>query len=161
MYPALNLPRAELSIRLSDQKPVVFDVCRRKYVRLTPEEWVRQNMLHYLIDNLNYPKGMVATECSLTFNGMSRRADIVAFGAPSRPLLIVECKAPGVAVGGRTVEQALRYNVQLGPACVAVTNGLTHFCLLASGAGLTKLDHIPDWAELNALGRRASMACDE
>ncbi len=124
----LNLPAAQFKIKTVENKQQVFDEVRKKYVVLTPEEWVRQHFVHYLVRHLNYSSGLIAVEMLVKVNGLSQRADIVLFNKKGQPVMIVECKAPEVNVSRRVFNQAARYNTKLKVDYLVVTNGLQHYC---------------------------------
>ncbi len=124
----LDLPDHGVKTKHGDNGPQVFDPVRKRWVALTPEEWVRQHVLNYLMNDLQCPPSLVGVETPLALNGLAKRADIVVFGDRGRPVALVECKAPGVPVGQRTFEQAARYNSVLHVRYLMVTNGLRHFC---------------------------------
>ncbi len=124
----LNLPAAQFKIKTVENKQQVFDEVRKKYVVLTPEEWVRQHFVHYLVRHLNYSPGLIAVEMLVKVNGLSQRADIVLFNKKGQPVMIVECKAPEVNVSRRVFNQAARYNTKLKVDYLVVTNGLQHYC---------------------------------
>lgn len=124
----LNLPSCDLVVRDEGEERVIFDPIRRKFVRLTPEEWVRQHFLRYLIDRCRYPASLMAVEMGFRFQEMPRRADIVAHGRQGRPYLMVECKSPDVAIVQATFDQVSRYNRVVQARFLAVTNGLKHYC---------------------------------
>lgn len=129
-YPSLNLPKAQLQVRVCDDGVVrVHDPLRGKYVALTPEEWVRQHFVANLIDNLGYPRALMGNEVALTLNGTARRCDTVLFGADGlAPRMIVEYKAPHVEITQKVFDQIVRYNMVLRARWLAVSNGLRHFC---------------------------------
>lgn len=128
----------------------VWDVLRRKWVVLTPEEWVRQHMVWHLTHDLGYPMHLMANEVGMRLNGRLRRCDTIVWRAgTSEPLLVVELKAPSVSITQRTLEQAARYNMVLGAKALLLSNGLTHYCCLAGGR---TLEGIPSYSELAALG---------
>lgn len=127
-YPPLNLPPAPLRIEEQDGNPRVFDPLRRRVVRLTPEEWVRQHFTSFLIRELNYPAGLLGNEVSLMLNGTARRCDSVVYGKDGRPLMIVEYKAPSVALTQKVFDQICRYNIVLRVEWLVVSNGLQHVC---------------------------------
>ncbi|HPX04697.1 MAG TPA: type I restriction enzyme HsdR N-terminal domain-containing protein [Tenuifilaceae bacterium] len=127
MLPEMNLPAFEIKTRVNAGNVQVFDVCRGKYVALTPEEWVRQHFLNYLLTCLEVPKGVISVEHPIEWNGLSYRADIVVFSREGNPLLIVECKAPTVELSKETFVQAARYNFYLKAPLLAITNGTKHF----------------------------------
>ncbi len=124
----LNLPDYPFRIRTSGQIKEIFDSLRKKYVRLTPEEWVRQNFVTYIQEELNYPAGLIAVEKSLKVNDLARRTDIVVHQKSGEPWMIVECKAPGINIDENTFYQAANYNLTLKVKYLVVTNGIKHFC---------------------------------
>lgn len=131
-------------------RTLVFDPLRRRWVALTPEEEVRQKMLYLLVEHLQVPAGLVAVEYSLKVNGLDKRADAVVFGPDGAPLMVVECKAPTVELTPVVLDQALRYHFALKPRFLLLTNGTTTYCFKAEVQGLKPLDHLPDYAEMNA-----------
>jgi hypothetical protein len=128
VQPALNFPAYPLRTRLQNNRTEVFDIVRKRWFVLTPEEWVRQHVLHYLITDKAYPATLLAVEKSITVNKLKKRCDIVAFDTQARPLLVVECKATDVAITQAVFDQIARYNLTLGVQILLVTNGLQHFC---------------------------------
>jgi len=122
MHPMLNLPKAELKLK----DDLVWDVLRKKYVKNTPEEWVRQHFIQYLINDLAYPKGLMASERLVKYNKMSKRCDIVAFSNQLDTLMIVECKAPKIRLTEDTFYQISKYNFTLKAPLLILTNGLQH-----------------------------------
>ena len=125
--PQLQLPSAALQIRPSEKgKSEVLCLARKKWVILEPEEWVRQHVLNHLHVGLGYPLGCMSVEHQLTLNGMSRRADIVAYTPDGKPRILVECKAYNVTINQDAVTQAARYNLVLKVPVLLVTNGLQH-----------------------------------
>jgi len=144
----LNLPEATLQLSAGGDK--VFDPLRRKYVALTPEEYVRQHFTAFLISHRGYPAGLMANEVGITLNGTSRRCDTVVFDRTGRPLMIVEYKAPSVAVSQRTFDQIVRYNMVLHTRYLIVSNGLRHYCchIDYSAKRYEFLPDIPAYSEL-------------
>lgn len=128
MLPQLNFPQYDLKLGGTAQKPEVFDPVRRKFVALTPEEWVRQHTLAYLSDDLGYPQSLIAVEGSLTLNDLKKRFDILLYNTNRTPVLLVECKAPGVKITQSVFDQAARYNMAFKVSLLFVTNGLEHYC---------------------------------
>ena len=124
----LNLPNYPKKISQIKGKPFIFDVVRRKNVALTPEEWVRQHFINYLITEKNYPKERIANEVTISLNGMSRRCDTVVYNHFLEPLVIVEYKAPSIPITQDVFEQITRYNISLRVGILIVTNGMEHFC---------------------------------
>jgi len=105
----------------------IFDPARKKFVALNPEEWVRQHAIRFLNEERAYPLSLMAVEVQLEVNKLRKRVDILVYGRDSKPLLIVECKAPTVKISQDTFDQAARYNLALGADYFFITNGLTHF----------------------------------
>lgn len=125
---ALNLPKTDLKITTKDGKQQVFDILRRKYVALTPEEWVRQQFVHYLIQYRGYPAECIGNEVSITLNGTKKRCDTVVYGCNAQPIMIVEYKSPNVDITQCVFEQISRYNITLKVRWLIVSNGLQHYC---------------------------------
>jgi hypothetical protein len=129
MY-ALNLPTFEYKLKKADGKVLIFDVIRKKFVVLTPEEWVRQHFVNYLIQHLQYPKSLIKIEGGLTFNQMQKRSDIVVFDRSAKPWMVIECKAPTLILSEETLHQAAVYNSKLKAMYLTITNGMTSLCSL-------------------------------
>lgn len=126
---ALNLPVYTFKFKTVNQKTQIFDDIRKKYVQLTPEEWVRQNFISFLRNEKKYPASLISVEAGLIYNRQRKRTDIVIYSTDGIPYLIVECKAPEVEIKNETFEQVSRYNMSLNAKFIVVTNGLVHFCL--------------------------------
>ena len=124
----LNLPKTELKIISKDGKQQVFDVLRRKYVVLTPEEWVRQQFVHHLIQSKGYPAECIGNEISLNLNGTRKRCDTVVYGRNAQPAMVIEYKSPQVEITQQVFEQISRYNIMLKVKWLVVSNGLQHYC---------------------------------
>ena len=125
---SLNLPTFAAKVKEKDGKHVIFDPVRRKFVALTPEEWVRQHFVNYLISDKGYPKELLANEVPLKLNGTSKRCDTVAYNRFLTPLMIVEYKAPHIEITRTVFDQIVRYNMVLHVRYLAVSNGFSHFC---------------------------------
>lgn len=148
----LNLPAGTFKIKKEQSRLKIYDGIRHKYVALTPEEWVRQHMVHYLICHRGYPAGLTSVEHLVVINQLRQRADVVIYGRDRNPLLIVECKAPMVDITPAVFDQALRYNMALGVKIVVVSNGMVHLAAILDDAGSYKLvQQIPDYSEAVAL----------
>ena len=126
--PQLNLPKVALKTKSVEGTIQVFDVIRKKYFVLTPEEWVRQHFIHYLNIEKNYPMGLMGVEKMIKYNSMQTRADIVLYNGEGKPNMIVECKAPKVKITQDTFNQIAKYNFQLKVDFLVVTNGIQHYC---------------------------------
>lgn len=124
----LKFPSYNFRTRRVERGVEIWDNIRKKWLLLTPEEWVRQHTVAYLIQELNYPQGLISVERSLKVNGLQKRADIVVFDKTSNPFLLAECKAPEVEISQGVFDQAARYNLTLKVPYLMVTNGLRHFC---------------------------------
>ena len=126
----LNLPHYDMRLRRSADGAVqVYDLLRDKWVALTPEEWVRQHFVHFLMEQKAYPATLMANEVAVTLNGMSRRCDTVVYRQEGlKPLMIVEYKRPDVAITQKVFEQICRYNMVLEVEWLVVSNGLKHYC---------------------------------
>ncbi len=124
----LNLPTADFRIKTEDGKHKVYDIVRRKYIILQPEEWVRQHWIHYLTQEKQYPASLLRVEVSVNSKLLKQRSDIVAYNRNGCPLLIVECKAPNIKISQAAFDQIARYNMQLKVQYLVVSNGLQHFC---------------------------------
>ena len=124
----LNFPEYQFRLSLKDEKHMIFDIVRKKMVRLTEEEWVRQHCIAYLINQKQCPASLLAVEKELSVNTMKKRTDIVVYNNVGLPLLIVECKAPNIKISEAVFEQAARYNLTLKVNYLMVTNGLQHYC---------------------------------
>ena len=110
------------------EKTYIFDVVRKKYLLLTPEEWVRQNFIHYLNKEKKYPLGLMGVEQMVKYNSLKTRADIVMYNTEGKANIIVECKAPNVKITQDTFNQIAKYNSQLKVKYLLVTNGMNHYC---------------------------------
>jgi len=126
----LNLPEADLNIRNQKGKEYVFDPLRRQFVRLTPEEFVRQHFTNYLVRYLNYPQGRLANEVTISLGTVSKRCDTVFYDVNLKPSIIIEYKAPSVAITQKTFDQIARYNMSLRVPRLIVSNGLEHYCCI-------------------------------
>lgn len=125
----LNLPSFEYTLKKSDGKTWILDIVRKKYVVLTPEEWVRQHFIHYMIAHLKYPRALVTVETGLVYNTLHKRCDITVFNRSGMPWLMVECKSPQQKINNDTLKQATVYNLTIQARYVVLTNGLKHICL--------------------------------
>ena len=124
----LNLPEYSFKIRNREGRNFIFDPFRKKEYLLTPEEWVRQNFLQYMVVEKGFPASLISVEMGFRLNKLIKRGDIVAFGKDGQPLLLVECKASTVNVSQSTFDQIARYNMSLKLEYLIVTNGLKHYC---------------------------------
>ena len=124
----LNLPTYECRLREQNGRQQIFDVLRRRYVALTPEEWVRQHFVHYLIEHKGYPKGLLANEVDLRVGEKHLRCDTVLYDKALHPKIIVEYKAPDIAITQKVFNQITVYNMLLHVDYLIVSNGMLHYC---------------------------------
>lgn len=124
----LNLPPFEARTKGTREHPLIFDFLRRRYVALTPEEWVRQHFVHFLVSHKGYPPALLANEVALTVGDKRLRADSVLYDRLLRPRMIIEYKAPEVAITRQTFDQIGAYNLLLRADYLVVSNGLEHYC---------------------------------
>ncbi|MEZ4787820.1 MAG: type I restriction enzyme HsdR N-terminal domain-containing protein [Flavobacterium haoranii] len=123
----LNFSNYSFRFKNSENKTYIFDIIRKKFLLLTPEEWVRQHVLNYLIEDLKYPKSLINVEKLVNVNGLKRRYDIVVFKSDGSLFLLVECKAPEVQITQGTFDQIAQYNFVLKAENLMITNGLNHY----------------------------------
>ncbi|PZR19578.1 MAG: restriction endonuclease subunit R [Flavobacterium psychrophilum] len=123
----LNFNNYTFRFKNSENKVAIFDEIRKKFIILTPEEWVRQHVVRFLLEEKKYPKSHVNVEKIVKINGLNKRYDIVVFNPDGSILLLVECKAPGVTISQNTFDQIARYNMSLNAVYMMVSNGLNHY----------------------------------
>lgn len=147
---SLNLPGFTPKVAEKDGKRTIFDPVRRKYVALTPEEWVRQHFVNYLVTARNYPQDLLANEVMVKLNGTSKRCDTVVYDRFLVPLVIVEYKAPHIPITRSVFDQIARYNMVLRVGYLIVSNGINHYCCKIDYDSQTYafLDGIPAYDEL-------------
>ena len=127
----LNLPIYSIKLIKEGNKTLVFDPIRKKNIILTPEEWVRQNFIQFLIKEKNYPPSLIAVEMEINLLNTKKRCDIVLYNNKGLPHMIVECKAPSIKISQDTFDQIARYNITLKTDLLVVTNGLQHYvCMM-------------------------------
>ena len=124
----LNLPSFDFRIEKVDDKLMIFDVLRKKSVTLTPEEWVRQHMIRYLIEYRNYPKSMIKVESGLKYDKLQKRSDILVYNNQGDPFLVIECKSPDMKIDEHVMHQVAAYSKSLKVKYIGVSNGICHYC---------------------------------
>ena len=146
----LNLPRYEISLKRNGERLTIFDFLRRRHVALTPEEWVRQHFVHFLVEHKGYPKGLLANEVELSVGEKNLRCDSILYDPSLKPRMIVEYKAPSVVVTQKVFQQIATYNLLLHVDYLVVSNGLTHYCVKMDydNQKYLFLDDIPDYKNL-------------
>src|SRR3712207_438242 len=146
----LNLPGFELKLSGTQDKPKILDILRRRYVALTPEEWVRQHFVHYLIEHKGYPQALMANEIQIQIGDKQLRADSVLYDSKLQPRMIIEYKAPSIPITQKVFDQIFAYNTRLHVDYLIVSNGLNHFCCKIDYAtqSYSFLQDIPSYNEL-------------
>lgn len=149
MYPKLNLPSADIAITNGE----IWDRLRKKRLKCTPEEWVRQHFIYYLIDQLGYPEGRMVSEHLVKYNGMNKRCDIALFAGSGNAEVIVECKAPKIKLTEDTFYQIAKYAHVLKAPLLILTNGMDHYCAIINmkEGKMRYLPEIPTYEELKKL----------
>jgi hypothetical protein len=147
---SLNLPIFQTNIIERNGKNAIFDIIRRRYVTLTPEEWVRQHFIHFLIDYKQYPQSLLANEMGLELNGTKKRCDTVLYRRDLSAQMIIEYKAPEINIAQKVFDQIARYNIVLHVDYLIVSNGLQHYCCRMNykDQNYTFLPDIPDYLSL-------------
>ena len=146
----LNLPKYGIKIKNDKGHQTIFDVLRRKYVALTPEEWVRQHFVHFLIEHKGYPKALMANEIQLAIGNKKLRCDSVLYDRMLKPRMIIEYKAPTVSITQKVFDQITIYNMLLHVDYLVVSNGIKHYCCRMDYANQKYLflEDIPDYQEI-------------
>jgi len=146
----LTLPPFNAKIKQEKGKQYIFDIIRKKFVVLTPEEWVRQHFIHFMIA-IKYPASLMAVEKLVVVNKLKQRADIVVYNRKGKPALIVECKAPEIPINNAVLAQAARYNISLQVNYLVVTNGIDNYCIKLNRATMKHevLKQLPDFETIN------------
>ncbi|MBR3389553.1 MAG: type I restriction enzyme HsdR N-terminal domain-containing protein [Prevotella sp.] len=146
----LNLPTYDLRLRRTGNRDMIFDVLRRKYVALTPEEWVRQHFVHFLIEHKGYPTALLANEIELRIGEKHLRADTLLYNKELRPHMLIEYKSPTIALTQKVFDQISAYNLLLHADYLIVSNGMQHICCRMDYEQNTYhfLEEIPDYSEI-------------
>ena len=140
---SLNLPSFEYKLKEVNGKVWIFDGIRKKYIVLTPEEWVRQHFINYLIQHLNYPKALFKVETGLSYNRLAKRTDIIVFNRQGEPWMVIECKAPHIQLDEQAARQVSMYSKTLNVRYLVLTNGIKHLCFDV----LQELKHLTELPE--------------
>jgi len=141
----LQFPDYSFQIKDMDNTRKIFDIIRKKYVVLTPEEWVRQNILHYFLHEMNYPKGLISVEKEIKVHNLKKRYDIVIFDQQQKPWMLIECKEPGVNISDLTLEQLMRYHQVMQCPFWMLSNGNKSFCAKVNSGNVEWLYHLPPY----------------
>ena len=127
MHSSLKYPRYAIRLKQEKDRTLVFDPLRKKWYQLSPEEWVRQHVINYLIVEKKFPRGRISVEKELLLNDLSKRYDLVVFDGNLKPYIVIECKAPYIELDQSVIDQALRYNLVLQAPYVMISNGVSDF----------------------------------
>jgi type I site-specific restriction endonuclease len=147
--PVLNFPIVDFRFQKNVKGTLqLFDIIRKQFIDITPEEWVRQHIIHYLINHKQVPVSMISVEKQLLLNNTKRRTDIVIYNSSLIPLLIIECKSPKIKIDQQTINQALRYNLELNVPAIFLSNGLQHIFLKLENRVPKVLKDIPNYESL-------------
>jgi len=146
----LNLPDYSFRIKTEEDKSFIFDEIRKKFLLLTPEEWVRQNFIKYLIQEKGYPSSLMAIESGLKINKNIFRTDLLVYNQKGNSILVVEFKAPDIKITQKAFDQIIRYNIKFRAGCLIVSNGLQHYCCLINSkkGSYSFLKKIPAYKEI-------------
>ncbi|NLO69379.1 MAG: type I restriction enzyme HsdR N-terminal domain-containing protein [Porphyromonadaceae bacterium] len=146
----LNLPSSQFRVKQTEKGYFIFDRFRKRWVKLTPEEWVRQHFLVYLVENKGYPEALMAVEQQLNLHGMNKRCDAVLYDIQAKPLLIIELKAPNISINQAVFDQVAVYNAKLKVDYFMISNGLDHYCCRVNTetASYEFFEEIPNYNEL-------------
>lgn len=145
----LNFPLYNFNFKIENGVESIFDEIRKKWVILTPEEWVRQHIVFYLVDQKGYPASLIGIEKTVIINQLKKRFDVVCFNHRAEPILIIECKAPEIKLTGTTLEQVNRYNQIIGATVLMISNGMETFVFKKDSLTntITYLDEIPNYQD--------------
>jgi len=147
---ALNLPPYPFRIKQQESVNYIYDELRKKYLVLTPEEWVRQHLVQFVIKEKNYPRSLIKLEGGLTLNTLRKRTDVVIFNNRGEKIVMIECKAPSVRITQKVFDQIARYNMVHKVPLLVVSNGIEHFyCIINFEQGSYQfIESLPDFAAL-------------
>ena len=146
-YPKLNLPEIIPKLKTEKNQEYIFDSIRKKYLILTPEEWVRQHFVRLLVDHLNYPPGLFQLERQHDYFKSKKRSDILVFDSDRKPLLLIECKSFDRKINQQTLDQVAMYNKTTNAPFIGVTNGLIHFAWKMVEGKYAQLEQFPSYPD--------------
>jgi len=144
----LNFPDYDIKQKTENDKHYVFDIIRKKFIQLTPEEWVRQNLIHHLVKKLKYPAHLLGVEKQINVFNTIKRPDIIVFNNKLKPIMIVECKSASVKISEKTFSQAVNYYLKLKPKYFLLSNGLNNVCCEIIENNCNFLKEIPLFSDL-------------
>ena len=138
-------PTPEFKLEKREGKEYIFDKIRKQWIVLTDEEWVRQNFIQYMVQEMKYPESLIAVEKEIQLGELKKRFDILVYNKEHQPWMLIECKAQDVTLDEKVFEQVLRYNISLPSSFLIITNGDYTFAWKKEGDSLIILDKIPVW----------------
>lgn len=141
----IDYPKPEFRIKKEEEKEFIFDALRKKWLLLTPEEWVRQNFIQYMIRVKNFPSSLIATEKEIQLGELRKRFDILVYNAMHQPWMMIECKGPDIKLNDAVLQQILRYNISVPVSLIIITNGKLTYGWQKMGINLELINEIPDW----------------
>ncbi len=141
----INFPEPAFRMKKDNAKELLFDPLRKKWLLITPEEWVRQNFVQYLVQVMNYPSSLIALEKEIWLGELKKRFDVLVYNKDHRPWMIVECKGPDIKLNDGTLQQALRYNISVPADYLVITNGQYSFAWQKKEGQLHNIDELPAW----------------
>lgn len=139
----VSFPEAQFRVKTENGDRHIFDPLRKTWILLTEEEWVRQHFIRYLLDEMQYPSALIAVEKGIYLNGLKKRFDILVYNGDHQPWLMIECKAPDVALGEAVLQQVLRYNMSVPVEYIVITNGHATMGWKKEGNGLVSINELP------------------
>jgi len=148
LFSPLNFPAVKLRLREEKTQTQVFDVIRKRYILLTPEEWVRQHVIHFLAEEKKFPTGLIEIEKQISLFNTNKRVDILVRDKNLKPLLLIECKAADVILKQNEISQLTRYQITLQAPYCMLTNGLNHVVMKLEGEKVTFLQELPSYHEI-------------
>ena len=141
----INYPEPDFRIKKEGGKEFIFDALRKKWLLLTPEEWVRQNFVQYLIQSKNYPSSLIALEKEIRLGELKKRFDILVYDNNHQPWMMIECKAVEIKLDDEVLQQVLRYNISVPVKYIVITNGSFTYAWQKEKNGLPSIYEIPAW----------------
>ena len=141
----IDYPKPEFRIKKEGEKEFIFDALRKKWLLLTPEEWVRQNFIQYMIRVKKYPSSLIATEKEIQLGELKKRFDILMYDSKHQPWMMIECKGPEIKLNDAVLQQILRYNISVPVSLIIITNGKLTYGWQKMGIDLELINEIPDW----------------
>lgn len=142
----VQFPESVFQIKEQDGKEIIYDGLRKQWLKLTPEEWVRQNFLQYIIQTKKYPSSFIAVEKEISLGELKKRFDILVYDQNHQPWMMIECKAMDVELTEKVLEQIVRYNVSVPVPFLVITNGAYTYAWERKGGGLIEIDELPDFS---------------